>query len=97
MRWLKRVGHVDVASGVDRDSVGSIELPIAAADRAPLGDIHTRIRELLDAVVELVHDVDVAGRVRRHFSGTVNWPSPVPCVPHWVIPVLLSFWIRSLK
>src|SRR5438552_334441 len=57
------VRDVDVAGGVESDGKRIGELPVAAAGRAPLGEVAARARELLDAGVVPVHDVDVAGRV----------------------------------
>ena len=50
---------------------------------ARAGVSRSRGRELLDAVVAAVGDVDVAGRVDRHADGRLNCPSPLPALPHW--------------
>src|SRR5438876_11780020 len=68
------VRDVDVTSGVHGHSGGVEELPVAAAVRAPLGQVGPRVGEFLDTVVAPVHDVDVAGGVRRHSVRTEDLP-----------------------
>src|SRR5207249_331418 len=68
------VRDVDVTSGVHGHSGGVEELPVAAAVRAPLGQVGPRVGELLDTAVATVDDVDVARDVRRHSLRPVELP-----------------------
>jgi len=63
------VDDVDVAGGVRREPADRAELPVPAAEGAPLGLEHARVRELLHDVPELVGDVHVALRVQRDRLG----------------------------
>src|SRR5207249_3178101 len=71
---VRVVGDVDFAIGPRRDPSGIAELPVAAAKRAPLGQVGARFIELLDAVVEAVRDIDVAGGVCPHAIGLPELP-----------------------
>src|SRR5262249_49723758 len=71
---VAQVGHVDVTGGVRRDAIRAVELPIPAAERAPLTQVRTRVTELLDAVVVLIRDIDVARDIHCHAMRTVELP-----------------------
>ena len=60
---VEPVGDVDVSGRTGGDAVGDVELTVAAAIAAPLGDEGAGRVELLDAVVAGIDDVDVSCRV----------------------------------
>src|SRR5206468_2526921 len=68
------IPDVNVAGSIGGDAIWSIELPVAGAERAPLGEVGAGDAELLDAVVALVRDVDVAGGVGGDADGSVELP-----------------------
>src|SRR5207247_1793181 len=68
------VRDVDVAGGVGGDAPRRVELPRAAAQRAPLGEVGAGGRRLSVVFAAVVRDVDVAGGVRGDAAGSVELP-----------------------
>src|SRR5206468_1944172 len=60
--------------GIGRHSGRTVELAVATAEGAPLGQVGARAGELLNAIVVGVRDVDVAGTVGRHSAGKAELP-----------------------
>src|SRR5688572_856442 len=69
---VARVGGVDVALRVERESLYPVELPLARAGGSPVGDEAAILVELGNAIVgaDAVGDVDVARLVPRY----IRWP-----------------------
>src|SRR5262249_43952787 len=57
---IRGVGEEDAAVSSDGDRVRRVELPGSRSARAPLAQVASRRREILNAVVALVDDVDIA-------------------------------------
>jgi len=70
------IHDVDVATGINRDTVGVFELPWSRATVAPLGDVATTVGEHLDAIIVHVCDVDVAAGINCDTVGAVELPGP---------------------
>jgi len=54
------VSNVEIAAGSSRDPTGGYEFGVAVAFAPELGDVFLAGVELLDSVVGVVRDVDVA-------------------------------------
>src|SRR5207245_253163 len=59
---------------IHSDVSGDVELPVAAAHAAPLGEEGARVRELLDAVVGEIGDEDIAVAIDVDATGAVELP-----------------------
>ena len=73
-----KVIDVKVAARVECDAGGAGELPIPEAGRAKLAQEHPAIRELLDTIVEVIGNINVAGAINRHASREVELAGPGP-------------------
>jgi len=71
------VRDVDVATGINRDTRGPVELRWRRATAAPPGDVHTVACELLDAEVVRVRDIDIPRGINRDTIGGLELARPI--------------------
>ena len=87
------VDDVNVAGTVCREVEWGLELSFSAAEAAELADEFPSRREDLDPLVPAIGHVDVTvrayrdrcvnvGRVRGSSPSNLNWPGPLPNLPH---------------
>src|SRR5439155_10426745 len=69
------IGYIHSALHVYRHAPGKVELAVVRAGLAPVQEVRAIGRELLDAVVVLVHDVHVIVSVDGDTRGTVECAS----------------------
>ena len=95
---VELIGHIDVPSGADSNIKWKRQLSVRRSNE-PRGDKHSIGRELLDAMVEDVNNVDHVAGVDGHASRTIEPPVLGPDDPQVATnaPSDVNFWMRSLR